>query len=490
MSFPPLNNTSDYDVYTTKYLQNLALQIQLNQKNFNENVAYMKTGVQQTERPDQRSIEERAGDVEKLKIQARVMLNKISDASNASEVLDYLVKNGELLFFFIQQFPAIEKIVKEQFSGGIRAPMLISMIYKKFTQQQEESLLPESSEFDIVSNVMTAEDADRIFKETKNDILKQELINMQGLLIPEKELNRIVNDPVKYMEELKFYSEIFKNSPNVEDYNRLIEEYNDAPLKDELNNYDLERAEDNLIAKINAYIPEATSKIPTTGVKKFKQPITKERTIPKERPTRTTQKTEGERKLMKAKKQTLEQITTQSPVLKKSPTPEVQNVVISQLKEKRKQKEEAEKQKQIEADIKQKELESEASSKISKFYKKKVRGKDLVPRKKRTSKAEMIAKRLPEAPTNPPILIPRAPQNIPLPEETEEEKQVPTTGSGLLNKHEQQTHRFKVLKGEILAGNTSKKLIQEMKTLVKQLVKSGELTLDQSSGILKELKTL
>ena len=35
----------------------------------NKNVAFMKTGVQDTERTDSRSIEERAGDVEKLKVQ-------------------------------------------------------------------------------------------------------------------------------------------------------------------------------------------------------------------------------------------------------------------------------------------------------------------------------------------------------------------------------------------------------------------------------------
>ena len=38
MSFPSLVKTSDYDIYTKKYLQNLALEIQLNQNNFNKNV--------------------------------------------------------------------------------------------------------------------------------------------------------------------------------------------------------------------------------------------------------------------------------------------------------------------------------------------------------------------------------------------------------------------------------------------------------------------
>ena len=66
----------------------------------------------------------------------------------------------------------------------------------------------------------------------------------------------------------------------------------------------------------------------------------------------------------------------------------------------------------------------------------------------------------------------------------------PIQGKGLLNQHEQTTHRFKVLKGELLAGNTSKLVVNEMRTLVKQLVQMRELTNDQCQLILKELKTL
>jgi len=66
----------------------------------------------------------------------------------------------------------------------------------------------------------------------------------------------------------------------------------------------------------------------------------------------------------------------------------------------------------------------------------------------------------------------------------------PSQGTGLLNHREQTTHRFKVLKGELLAGNTSKLVVNEMKSLVKRLVQMRELTNDQCLLILKELKTL
>jgi hypothetical protein len=227
MSFPSQNTTSDYEIYTKQYLANLALQIKLNQNNFNKNVSFMKTGMQDTERTDSRSIEERAGDVEKLKIQARVMLNKITDSTNTTEVLDYLVKNGELLFFFIQQFPSIEKIVKEQFSGGIRAPLLISLIYKRFATQQEESLLPESDDFEVVKNILTIEDIDDVIKNVTDPLLIIDLQRVKGLLPAKKDISRIMNDPIKYQAELKAYADKYRVGLSRENINKIIETAND-----------------------------------------------------------------------------------------------------------------------------------------------------------------------------------------------------------------------------------------------------------------------
>lgn len=681
MSFAPLNNTSDYDVYTTKYLQNLALQIQLNQNNFDKNVAYMKTGVQDTERSDSRSIEERAGDVEKLKVQARVMLNKITDATNTNEVLNYLVNNGELLFFFIQQFPAIEKVVKEQYMGGVRAPILISLIYKRFISQQEDSLMPESADFDIVSNLMTRQDAEILANQTKNPELKRELNDLVSVLPSQEEIKRLIDNPAGNKDEIKFVAEMFKNSPNVKDYNRLTEEYNDAPLKDESTNYDLEQAEDMMKEIINSFLVErqlfqddrynqkTMRQIDRTNAKRVTKPL------PIAKDTRIAPTSEQQRKITKGRRQTIEDIkegqytlypsTTnvselspaeqlklereamnrskmikdiseprpifsntellkptrtrkskktlaervrqeeeqqaieeeqqaiedfvnrtqaqRNPITLKYRRQPTQKDIDAQMEEetqrfemrkmgksdtkaserqqeakqkedrelkriinemeqlKREKKQEEEKQKAIEEEIRAKEeelkkkqiiQEKQAGSKITTFIKKKIEkgkkeiliiedeiaelekqddaviskqasiqakqqeleikkkagrpkgSKDINPRI-RTPKAVKQAERMPEAPTNTPIIIPRAPTHTPVFSE-----KVSSTGTGLLNQQEQLSHRFKVLKGEILAGNTASQVVKEMKSLVKKLVKSGELSIEQHDGILKELKTL
>jgi hypothetical protein len=559
------------------------------------------------------------------------MLNKITDATNTNEVLDYLAKNGEILFFFIQQFPAIEKLVKEQYAGGVRAPILISLIYKRFISQQDDSLMPESADFDIASNLMTSQDADVLLSQTNNPELRDKLINLARVLPSQAEIKRLIDDPVGNKDEIKFVAEMFKNSPNINDYNKLTEEYNDAPLKDELINYDLEQAEDMMIDLITSFLVERKAfqddiynqkrmrQINKTNLKKTTKPlpIAKDTRIPRtsdqervqtrikrdirERqytlnPTTTkiyevspaekleykkrakllkeisepqflystsrksnTQDDIFENDFLKPKidKELLESVNkfknikTQSTRekldmgtadSKQREDRELKRIINEMEQLKREKKQEDKKQKAIEDEIRAKEenldkikafQEKLARRKISTFVNKQFAkskkeiieiqneidelekqddaviskqesiqakqqelevkkkmgrpkgSKDINPRV-RTPKAVKQAERIPEAPTNTPILIPRAPTNTPV----FREKIPEPTGKGLLNQQEQLSHRFKVLKGEILAGNTASQVIKEMRSLVKQLVKSGELSLEQRDGILKELKTL
>ena len=641
MSFPPLNNTSDYDVYTTKYLQSLALQIQLNQNNFDKNVGFMKTGVQDTERTDSRSIEERAADVEKLKVQARVMLNKLTDATNTNEVLNYLAKNGEILFFFIQQFPAIEKIVKEQYTGGIRAPILISLIYKRFISQQEDSLMPESADFDIVSNLMTSEDVENLVNQTKNPELKRQLNSLASVLPTQQEIKRLIDNPAGNKDEIKFVAEMFKNSPNVKDYNKLTEEYNDAPLKDESTNYDLEQAEDMMIEIITSFLVERKSfqedkynqrtmrQIDKTNLKRATKPL------PVAKNTRIAPTSEQQRATTKGRRQTVEDIKESQYALYPSTTKvselspaeqlkvekdaqrrnnlmkdiseprpifstadllkptktrrrptvaervqdaeeqqaiedamndrtkkqlqisdntpktttysrketerkqeakekedrEIQRIIneMEELKREKKQEENNVKKLKEEQNTKEEQLDKikafqkkyqaeragRAGSKISTFVSKQQKaryekmskledelkddideleeiiaegGEDADSKKQelQQKKEELATKRRARGPDKKGTRVRRTKAQI----ESDKAQKVSSTGKGLLNQQEQLSHRFKVLKGEILAGNTASQVIKEMRSLVKRLASSQELTIDQANGILKELKTL
>ena len=138
MSIPSLNKPSDYDKYFSRYLADLSLQVKLNQENYDANVAFYKTGVQATERADTRSLEQRSTDVETLKIQARAMLNKLTNSNAADEVLTHLINNN-LLFFFVQNFVDFERTINKRYpSQTASAPILRVLIQKSFDKQNEE----------------------------------------------------------------------------------------------------------------------------------------------------------------------------------------------------------------------------------------------------------------------------------------------------------------------------------------------------------------
>ena len=63
-------------------------------------------------------------------------------------------------------------------------------------------------------------------------------------------------------------------------------------------------------------------------------------------------------------------------------------------------------------------------------------------------------------------------------------------GKGLLTKRQQDFHRFKVLQGEILAGNNSKKIVVELKALILKMNKLGEISNKKASAVLQELNSV
>jgi len=174
MSIPPVNKPSDYDKFFSKYLADLALQVKLNQENYDANVTFFKTGVQATERADTRSLEQRSTDVETLKIQARVMLNKLTDSNSADEVLTFLINNN-LLFFFVQNFVDFERTINKRYpSQTASAPILRVLIQKSFDKQNEEIPLLKDELIVATNSVASREIMDKVL----NDVYEQSGTNV------------------------------------------------------------------------------------------------------------------------------------------------------------------------------------------------------------------------------------------------------------------------------------------------------------------------
>ena len=63
-------------------------------------------------------------------------------------------------------------------------------------------------------------------------------------------------------------------------------------------------------------------------------------------------------------------------------------------------------------------------------------------------------------------------------------------GTGLLTKRQQDIHRFKVLQGQILAGNNNKKIVIELKALILKMNKLVEISNKKAIEVLKELNSV
>ena len=216
MSIPSLNKPSDYDKFFSRYLADLNLQVKLNQDNYDANVAFFKTGVQATERADTRSLEQRSTDVETLKIQARAMLNKLTNSNAADEVLTFLINNN-LLFFFVQNFVDFERTINKRYpSQTASAPILRVLIQKSFDKQNDEIPLLKDELIVATNSVASRE----IMNKVVNDIYDQSGTNVVLYETIRDNLNLFPTMQEK-LEIVKFPEKKFKDEVDIMSWKNL-----------------------------------------------------------------------------------------------------------------------------------------------------------------------------------------------------------------------------------------------------------------------------
>lgn len=259
MSIPPSNKPSDYDKFLNRYLADLNLQVKLNQQNYDANVQYFKQGIQQTERTDSRSIEQRSQDVETLKIQARAMLNKLTDSNSADEVLNFLINNN-LLFFFVQNFVDFERSVTKRYvDKNVSAPILRVLIQKSFDKQNEEIPILKD-ELIITTNSVASRDIikkllDSLYY-TNYSLYKKLSEDINLFPTMEEKLNIVKFPEKKFKDEVEIMS--WKDLPNNKQIEELVDLYeqlntgtsqNIQSTQDQINNL-----EESIETQMNDYL--------------------------------------------------------------------------------------------------------------------------------------------------------------------------------------------------------------------------------------------
>jgi hypothetical protein len=116
----------------------LQLQQDLNQKNYDANALYRRTGVVPTQITDYRSTSEKLADVVNLRIMIRSQLRQIADAQNAENIAQSLT--ADQLVFVSQHMDSIIKDLRPQYKFGVLKEIFMKYIENSMTKAESQLL--------------------------------------------------------------------------------------------------------------------------------------------------------------------------------------------------------------------------------------------------------------------------------------------------------------------------------------------------------------
>jgi hypothetical protein len=196
-------NLKQFDAYVAEYKSLLDQQIKNNEENYNQNMLYIRTGQQITEMPDQRSLDEKMMDTQKILTELRPKLMTITDGVYTSQILNQLQENLNLLRFVYNSWPRIEKYFKTNFARGVTA-----LIFMTYINEQVKVTTKEVGQIPY-----------HIFRPKILEYSQQflnDIIN-KGNLIKSKKLKTTFNTVLEDLKEkIRLYQELINEENNVD----------------------------------------------------------------------------------------------------------------------------------------------------------------------------------------------------------------------------------------------------------------------------------
>jgi hypothetical protein len=200
MSGQPIKTKSDQVKFLDEYMENLALQIELQTENEKSNEIYRRTGQlpQLSSLPDNRTVEDKLKDVEFLKKSIISDVSKVIEKNLAMSLVDEIIKSkyntdNSLLRFFAQRGPEFIKEIEKRYKFGLKDYNDIVSTVKFIEKAYNETLDSTTSIKDIMGRNQN------IAGEYSSDELLQLKSNMERLsktiLIKNPDLIKMDIDP-------------------------------------------------------------------------------------------------------------------------------------------------------------------------------------------------------------------------------------------------------------------------------------------------------
>lgn len=204
-------NIAQFNKYVAEYKDLLDQQIANNNLNYDQNMLYIKTGQQITELPDQRSLDEKMLDTNKILNELRPKLMTITDGVYTSQILNQLQDNQNLLRFVYNSWPRIETYMKANFARGVTA-----LIFMNYINEQVK-----------VTTKEVGQSPFHIFRPKILQYSQQFLTDIinKGNLIKSKKLKTTFNSVLADLKEkIRLYNELMTEDNNLSEGNTYMVE--------------------------------------------------------------------------------------------------------------------------------------------------------------------------------------------------------------------------------------------------------------------------
>ena len=221
MSGQPLVKPLDAERFRKEYLKSLDLEEANNKKNLDANRLFAKTGAPQ-QPPDQRSVEEKLEDMERLKVEARPLLRQLMDGANAEKVVQNA--SGIQLYFLAQGMPYFISTLKPRYKYGLPADVFLAEVDRYIASLDKGSF--ESDQVLLKEDVIPIRNMLSGLRTVDARLQKQLMDKVDALIAnsitrADIEAIRAIADPIERARENDLLMERIKDTPSRDEFDAL-----------------------------------------------------------------------------------------------------------------------------------------------------------------------------------------------------------------------------------------------------------------------------
>jgi hypothetical protein len=222
MSGQPLVKPLDAERFRKEYLKYLDLEESNNKKNLDANRLFVKTGLPQ-QPPDQRSVEEKLEDIERLKVEARPLLRQLMDGANAEKVVQNATDTQ--LYFIAQGMPYFISTLKPRYRYGLTAEVFLMEVDKYINSLDKETF--NSDQVLLREDIIPVRQMLSGLRSINGGLQQQLMAKLDALIAnsitrADIEAIRMIEDPIRRKAEDDLFRERIENTPSRGEFDVMV----------------------------------------------------------------------------------------------------------------------------------------------------------------------------------------------------------------------------------------------------------------------------